>query len=98
MAVICAVVVVFLWSRALRRQSPDDLLAQAYSEQRTIELRIPLARHAPVRVERSEGGRSRLNAPAALLDVEARAKRRLSPLPRPSGHFPVHYRGRTLMW
>jgi len=80
-AVICAVIVVFLWSRALRRQSPDDLLAQAYSEQRTIELRIPLARHAPMRVERSEGGRSRLNAPAALLDVEAQAKRRLSANP-----------------
>jgi len=54
------------------RQTPiQQLLAQAYSEQRTSDLRISGASYAPLRVERG-GTSSRLSRPAALLEAEAR--------------------------
>jgi CHAT domain-containing protein/tetratricopeptide (TPR) repeat protein len=80
-AATLAVAALVVWTLVGHRQSPDDLLAQAYAEQRTMELRIPRAPHAPMRVERSAGTSSRLNAPAALLQVEAEAKRHLSASP-----------------
>ena len=49
--------------------TPNDLLATAYSEQRTFELRIAGADYAPVRVQRGSPG-SFLSRPAALLKAE----------------------------
>src|ERR1700733_10543041 len=54
----------------LRRGSANELLAQAYTERRTFEVRIPGAKYAPLRVERSNGG-SNLDKPEALLKAEA---------------------------
>jgi CHAT domain-containing protein/tetratricopeptide (TPR) repeat protein len=48
----------------------DELLAKAYSEQRTLELRMPGAAYAPMRVERAEG-RSNVDRPASLLKAES---------------------------
>jgi len=48
----------------------NQLLAQAYAEQRTIELRMPGAQHAPTRIERGRR-RSHLNRPMSLLDAES---------------------------
>ena len=50
--------------------SPQALLATAYSEHRTLELRIPGASNAPMRVERGAGS-SNLDKPQALLRAEA---------------------------
>jgi tetratricopeptide (TPR) repeat protein len=47
----------------------DKLLAQAYSEQRSLELRISGARHAPLRVQKGED-RSRFERPLELLEAE----------------------------
>ena len=55
------------WNRAL---SPDRLLASAYAEQRTLELRIPGAPYAPLRVQRGPED-SFVNRPKALLSAEA---------------------------
>ena len=58
-AVIATTVVVSAAWLFFRQPSPDfvlDLLAQAYSEQRTLELRIPGAQYKPFRLER--GGKS----------------------------------------
>ncbi|HEY6765127.1 MAG TPA: hypothetical protein VI386_10165, partial [Candidatus Sulfotelmatobacter sp.] len=54
----------------LRTPSPEQLLAQAYTEHRTLEMRIPGAEYAPMRVERSTGGSS-LDKSPALLKAEA---------------------------
>jgi len=61
----------FVWIgiRVLTPASADQLLAQAYTERRTVEVRIPGAKHAPMRVERSVGG-SNFDKPAALLKAE----------------------------
>lgn len=49
---------------------PADLLASAYSEQRTFELRIPGASYGPVRVQLGAEG-SFTSRPTALLKAEA---------------------------
>lgn len=64
-----AILAGYLGSRMLHPPSAEQLLAQAYTEHRTLEMRIQGARYAPLRVERSPGGSS-LDKPAALLKAE----------------------------
>jgi CHAT domain-containing protein/tetratricopeptide (TPR) repeat protein len=52
------------------RPSPEQLLAEAYTQHRTIEVRIPGAKYAPLRVERSAVG-SNFDKPEPLLKAEA---------------------------
>ena len=57
----------------LRKPSLDQLLISAYSEERTLEFRIPKASHTPMLVER---GPSALTAlPPSLLEAEIRIQR-----------------------
>jgi CHAT domain-containing protein len=56
--------------------SPEKLLAEAYGQQRTIELRINQAPYGPIRVQRDKGA-SQLNASSQLLEAEVAIKRRL---------------------
>ena len=62
-------------------QTPDKLLAQAYSEQRNLELRFEGAQHGPVNIERAKGNDSRLNRSPALLEAEALIARGLEKEP-----------------
>ncbi len=54
----------------LRGPSVDQLLAAAYSERRTLEVRIPEANYAPLRVERGAADSNLEKAPS-LLKAEA---------------------------
>jgi CHAT domain-containing protein/tetratricopeptide (TPR) repeat protein len=54
----------------LLHPSAQRLLAQAYTERRTMEMRIPGAQYAPLRVERGDA-RSNLDKPESLLRAEA---------------------------
>jgi CHAT domain-containing protein/cytochrome c-type biogenesis protein CcmH/NrfG len=54
----------------VRRPSATALLAQAYTENRTMDLRIPGARYAPVRQLRGSAD-STFDRPQALLDANA---------------------------
>jgi CHAT domain-containing protein/tetratricopeptide (TPR) repeat protein len=67
-----AIVVAAMWLglRMLHPPSAEQLLAEAYTEHRTVDVRIPGAKYAPVRVERSNGGSS-VDKPEALLKAEA---------------------------
>jgi CHAT domain-containing protein len=56
--------------------SPEKLLAEAYTQQRTIELRINQASYGPIRVQRDRGT-SQLNASSQLLEAEVAIKRRM---------------------
>jgi CHAT domain-containing protein len=61
-------------------QEPTPLLAQAYTAQRTVELRIPGADYAPLRVQR--GSRtSRADRPAELSEADAAIRRHLDANP-----------------
>lgn len=79
-AIVVAVIVYPIVSRYYS-QTPDKLLAQAYGEQRSLELRFAGAEHGPIRVERATGSDSRLNRPAALLEAEALIARGLEKEP-----------------
>ena len=69
---LAAIIVAVSWLalKETRPVPPTGLLASAYSDQRTFELRIAGAHRAPVRVERGPEG-SFLSRPAALLKAEA---------------------------
>jgi CHAT domain-containing protein/tetratricopeptide (TPR) repeat protein len=64
------VVATFIGIRMLRSPSPDQLLARAYTERRTMEVRIPGAKYAPLRIERSND-KSNFDRPESLLKAEA---------------------------
>lgn len=71
-ATIAVVAAVAWWALAGRGTpgSANELLARAYTDQRTLELRIPGAAYAPLRVQRGPA-ESFVARPAALLKAEA---------------------------
>ena len=69
-AIACVAIATWLGMRLLRGPSVDRLLAQAYTQRRTLEVRIPNAQYAPLRVERGGSG-SNLDKPPSLLKAEA---------------------------
>jgi CHAT domain-containing protein/tetratricopeptide (TPR) repeat protein len=68
-AAIAAAIVAWIGVRTLRPPSAEQLLAQAYSEHRTLEVRIPGAKYTPVQAERGVGG-SNFDKPPSLLKAE----------------------------
>ena len=70
-AIVVSVMLFPLVSKYYSQKTPDKLLAQAYGEQRNLELRFAGAQYGPVHMERAKGGDSRLNRPPALLEAEA---------------------------
>ena len=80
-AVIVVAVILFPIVSKYYSQTPDRLLAHAYSERRNLELRFHGAQHGPVRIERAAGSDSRLNRPVALLEAEALIARGLEKEP-----------------
>jgi CHAT domain-containing protein/tetratricopeptide (TPR) repeat protein len=87
-----------VWSyRKLHESSVDQLLAQAYAEQRTLELRIAGAEHAPLRQERG-AERSSLAKPAALLKAEYEIRAKLEANPEDSTVFASKGRAELLEW
>jgi tetratricopeptide (TPR) repeat protein len=75
-----------------------DLLATAYTEQRTLDLRIPGAAHGPVRLVRGSADRSRLDRPRALLQGEARIARELAKAPASPTWLQAMGRADVLDW
>jgi CHAT domain-containing protein/tetratricopeptide (TPR) repeat protein len=69
-ATVVLLATVASWIAVVRRPTPEVLLARAYSQERTLELRISDAAYAPIRVERG-GDRSRVDRPPELLEAEA---------------------------
>ena len=87
-AIVVAAGVAMVW-RIATQGPPLDLLAKAYTEQRTIELRVPGAAYGPLRVER--GAATRANQTVELAESRIRIGRHLAshePIPSPprSGH------------
>ena len=65
---------VLIWRS--RPSYANQLLAQAYTEHRTLEMRIAGAKYAPMRVQRGAGASS-LDKPASLLEAETLIVERL---------------------
>jgi CHAT domain-containing protein/tetratricopeptide (TPR) repeat protein len=67
--IVAVAVVAWIGVRALHPPSAEQLLAQAYTEHRTFEVRIPGAKYAPVQVQRG-AERSDFDKPQSLLKAE----------------------------
>lgn len=67
--------------------STNKMIAQAYSEQRPIEIRFPGAGYGPVRQTRGESApaHSRMDEPAELLEAETNVARGLASHPQDAG-------------
>jgi CHAT domain-containing protein/cytochrome c-type biogenesis protein CcmH/NrfG len=79
-AIALTVIAVSVGVRLLREASIDQLLASAYTEHRTLEVRIPGAQHSPLRVERGATD-SNLEKPPSLLKAEALIREKLQKNP-----------------
>jgi CHAT domain-containing protein/tetratricopeptide (TPR) repeat protein len=78
-AVAAMLVIAFggwLGYRRIRTASVEQLLAEAYTEHRTLEVRIPGAKYAPMRVERGSS-QSALDKPSSLLKAESSISEKL---------------------
>jgi tetratricopeptide (TPR) repeat protein len=88
---VTAVVVVgaALWTQRSSRSLAltNQLITQAYTEQRPIEFRFAGAGYGPVRQERGENdpSRSRMDLPPVLLEAEEQIARRLATHPQDPG-------------
>jgi CHAT domain-containing protein/tetratricopeptide (TPR) repeat protein len=68
-AIAAIAIVAWIGVRVLQPLSAEQLLAQAYSEHRTLEVRIPGAKYAPVQAQRGTV-RSDFDRPQSLLKAE----------------------------
>jgi len=75
-ALVLATVLGVWWYREARNL-PERLLARAYSQRRTFELRFAGAPYGQLRQERGGGDRSRFDRPPDLLEAEALIARNL---------------------
>jgi tetratricopeptide (TPR) repeat protein len=83
----------FAWDRG-RTPEPEQLIAQAFTERRTIEYRVRGAGHTPPRTERGVG--SRLDRPQSLIAAEAEIAGGLKELPDDSRWLGM--RGLVELW
>jgi CHAT domain-containing protein/tetratricopeptide (TPR) repeat protein len=67
--IVAVALVAWIGVRALRPPSAEQLLAQAYSEHRTLEVRIPGAKYAPMQAERGTA-QSDFDKPQSLLKAK----------------------------
>jgi tetratricopeptide (TPR) repeat protein len=76
---------------------PARLIAEAYSQQRPFEFRIPQAAYSDLRVERGANGSS-FQWPPALLDAEAKVARELAKEPDSVKWLSLRARAEMLTW
>lgn len=75
---LALVVLGWIGLRALRVPSAEQLLARAYTDHRTIEVRFPGAQFTPVVQDEQRGGESDFNKSPDLLNAEAEIRKQLS--------------------
>ena len=87
------------WEKGWFRQHPPfDLLAQAYTAQRPTDLRFPDAQYAPLRTERGEAARSRMENLPAWLESKLRIGRGLEKHPGDPEWLQAKARAELLRW
>ena len=79
-AALVAGVALFVWQR--HASAPEHLLAMAYSQSRTLELRIPEAGYSAVVASTHTRGAAANNEPAPLLEARAGLARKLEGSPQ----------------
>lgn len=93
-----AIVVVLWWYHDQSSRVPSDLLAQAYTAQRTIELRIFESPHSALQVRRGSEANSTFDRPPALIEADARIVRGLQQHPQDAAWIQAEGRSDLLAW
>jgi CHAT domain-containing protein/Flp pilus assembly protein TadD len=93
-AFACAVIAVWVGIRIFRNPSVDQLLATAYTERRTMEVRIPQAEYAPLAADRGPD-ESNFDRPPSLSKAEEQITEKL--LKNPSDPMWLDARARAEM-
>jgi len=93
--IVVVAVVAWIGVRALRPPSAERLLAQAYTEHRTLEVRIPGAKYAPVQTQRGTG-QSDFDKPHSLLKAKDLIAEALSKNPNDPRWLQVRARAELL--
>lgn len=93
-AIVLAAAGIFLWQR--HTGAPDILLAKAYQESRTLELRIPLAGFAALKAGTHTRGESAGSESAALLEARAKLTRMLQRAPQDAHSLELQARAEML--
>jgi len=78
--IVAVAVLAWIGVRALHPPSAEQLLAQAYTEHRSLEVRIPGAKYAPMQAERG-AGQSDFDKPQSLLKAKVLIGENLSKNP-----------------
>jgi CHAT domain-containing protein len=93
-----AAVLVLALSAALwwRQKAPEKLLAEAYTQSRTIDLRVPGASFAPVNPQAHLRGGTSDREPAQLLSARAQIERKLERSPTDAHWLQLQARAETL--
>ena len=93
-AALVLIVASWLSWNSFAAKRPDRLLARAYTERRTLEMRIPGAAYAPMSQTRgADRTQSRMSQPTSLLEAEAAISERLRS--RPDDPHWLHAQGRA---
>jgi tetratricopeptide (TPR) repeat protein len=98
-AAICGLIAFSIWYT--QRDTPEKvekLLAQAYTDQRTMEMRVPGAAHADFKQTRSGESASLLNAPESLRKAASKVSTQLSKTPDNPGWLLLSARLNLLEW
>jgi CHAT domain-containing protein len=96
-AVFFVAIGLWVYSR-VTEQSVNRLLARAYADQRTLDLRIPDAQQSPLQTERGVTGRSSLAKPAPLLKAEYEITQQLAARPEDAHVLAAKGRAEVLEW
>jgi tetratricopeptide (TPR) repeat protein len=94
-AVVALLAALGVWMVLRQRSLPSRLLAQAYSQQRTIEYRFPGASYAAYQVRRGTAGSTR---PTPLVEAELAANKALAGRPDDPSWLEVRGRVQLLEW
>jgi CHAT domain-containing protein/cytochrome c-type biogenesis protein CcmH/NrfG len=91
---LLVIVAAWLSWNSFTANKPDRLLARAYTEKRTLEMRIPSAAYAPMSQTRgSDRSQSRMSQSTSLLEAEAAISEKLKS--RPDDPHWLHAQGRA---
>jgi CHAT domain-containing protein/tetratricopeptide (TPR) repeat protein len=95
-AILVLATVLLSWRESISRP-PGHLIAKAYSERRTLELRIANASYSSMRVRRGQD-ESRMDRPQSLLDAEAAIARGLRSHPADAAFLTARGDANLLEW
>jgi len=97
-AIVCVPIAVLFWIVREQTRPVEQLLLEAYTQQRVVELRVPNAAYSTLSREKNDRVYSRLDRPQSLLLAESRIAEELKDSPANPGVLKLRARADLLDW